>query len=66
MTSETSVAAAELFVAGGRRVIMDGETIVYSLSNWVNSQNHNQRSNAGVGAHWSLGVTVSLTTLDIV
>ena len=34
-TSETSVAAAELFVAGGRRVIMDGETIVYSLSNWV-------------------------------
>ena len=32
MTSEISVAAAELFVAGGRRVIMDGETIVYSLS----------------------------------
>ena len=34
-------------------MIMDGETIVYSLSNWVDSQNHNQRSNTGVGTHWS-------------
>ena len=32
-TAETSVAAVELFVAGGRRVIMAGETIVYGLSN---------------------------------
>ena len=34
-------------------MIMAGETIVYGLSNWVNSQNHNQRSDAGVGTHWS-------------
>ena len=32
MDGETIV-SAELFVAGGRRMIMDGETKVYSLSN---------------------------------
>ena len=42
-------------------MIIAGETIVYS---WVNSQNHNQRSSTRVGAHWNLGVTVPLTTLD--
>ena len=39
-TSETSLPQAEFFVAGGRRMIMDGETNVYSLFNWVNSQDH--------------------------